>query len=140
MVNSVTDLGGPQIIAQNQQPPTLNSNQKVHITRLFQDIVHGSGVPVSDLLKRLNAVNINVDVGLKALIDEIGSLMKNDIGSLKPRLEQVLKHLETLYESKNNLESRKSEIIGGLGRSPLRQFDNEVRPNLQRIIDEVDRP
>lgn len=85
-------------------------------------------------------MNINVDVGLKALIDEIGSLMKNDIGSLKPRLEQVLKHLETLYESKNNLESRNSEIIGGLGRSPLRQFDNEVRPNLQRIIDEVDRP
>ncbi|MCA3148753.1 MAG: hypothetical protein ING18_06670 [Burkholderiales bacterium] len=152
MVNSVTGLGGSQIIAQNHQPPTLNSNQKNHITRLFQDIVHGPGVTVGDLQERLNAVNINVAVGLKALVDEIDQLKLNDIGSLKPQLEQVSNTLRTLqleYESNNNLQSRNSDIIGGSGRSQIQQIINEVRrppseepthsPILQ-IINEVGRP
>jgi hypothetical protein len=152
MVNSVTGLGGPQIIAQTTNPPTLNSNQKNHITRLFQDIVHGPGVTVGDLQERLNAVNINVAVGLKALVDEIDQLKLNDIGSLKPQLEQVSNTLRTLqleYESNNNLQSRNSDIIGGSGRSQIQQIINEVRrppseepahsPILQ-IINEVDRP
>ena len=147
MVNSVTGLGGSQIIAQNHQPPTLNSNQKDHITRLFQDIVHGKGVPVRALQERLNAANINVDVGLKALVDEIDKLMLNDIGSLKPRLEQVLNTLRTLQQEykNNNFQSRNSDIIGVSGRSQIQQIINEeppptTRSPIREIINGVDRP